>query len=316
MTAPPNTLVPVATTTWYADVQYRGVPRLIACAVLQTSGGFYLVDPGPSVSLGALESALAAGGIGFEEVRGLLLTHIHLDHAGASGSIVRAHPHVAVYVHARGARHLVQPERLLASAKRIYGDRMDTLWGAFLPVPSANVQVLHGGELLRLGNRSLRVAYAPGHASHHVCYLDEATGTAFAGDVAGMRILGAPYLVPVAPPPDIDVEAWRKSMAQLRSWDPARLFLTHFGPHTDVGPHLDLAEARLDEWAAAVFASLAEAGDDAACAARFHRQEMAQAHAALLEQDRLPYQHMGQPRESWYGLARYWRKVRGVSHQK
>ncbi len=315
MLEPNRDLLPAAPLTWFADVQYRAIPRLIACAILETSNGLYLVDPGPTVSLGTLEATLAASGTGFHDVRGLLLTHIHLDHAGAAGTIVHAHPHVTVFVHERGARHLVRPGRLLASATRIYGDRMNALWGAFLATPDANVHVLQGGEHLRLGDRSLRVAYTPGHASHHVCYLDELTGTAFLGDTAGMRVVGTQYIVPVAPPPDIDVEAWRTSLALLRSWDSERLFLTHFGPSTDVAWHLDHAEERLGAWAAAVRASLGSAGDDAARAARFHRREMKHAFEALSEQDRLPYQHMGQPRASWYGLARYWRKVRSVQAQ-
>ncbi len=300
---------PLASSTWYADVRYRGVVRLIACAILETAQGLLLVDPGPDISLGTLKADLKAGGVEMEDVYGLLLTHIHLDHAGAVGSIVRAHPHIRVYVHKRGARHMIRPARLLASAARIYGDRMQSLWGDVVPTPEANVHVLHGGECLQFGNRTLHVRYTPGHASHHVCYLDESTGTAFVGDTAGMLIMGTRYVVPVAPPPDINLELWRTSMAQLRVWDPDVLFATHFGPSLDVAWHLLHAEERLDAWAMAVRTSLAEEGNDAARAQRFHEQEMARAYAELSESFRRPYEIMGQPRESWYGLARYWRKT-------
>ncbi len=303
-------LLPAAASTWYADVLYRGVPRLIACAILETTDGLLLVDPGPAVPLGTLESALASGGADFGDVRGLLLTHIHLDHAGAAGTVVQAHPHIQVYVHARGAPHMVSPVRLLASARRIYGNRVNTLWGAVVPVPKANVHVLQGNEQLRFAGRVVRTVYTPGHASHHVCYLDEATGTVFAGDTAGMLIKGTRYLVPVSPSPDIDVEAWQSSLALLRSWKPAQLFVTHFGPSRDVAWHLDHAGERLGAWAASVWTSLAAEADDAEQAERFHREEMARAFAELSECDRLPYEYMGQPRESWYGLARYWRKKR------
>ena len=293
---------------WYADVRYLGVARLISCGIMETSDGLFLVDPGPSVSLGTLESVMAGGGMSFADVAGVLLTHIHLDHAGATGSIVQSHPHVTVYVHARGARHLARPERLLASARRIYGSRMETQWGAFLAVPEGSIHVLEGGERLSLGGRSLRVAYTPGHASHHVSFLDEQTGIVFSGDTAGMRVMGTPYIVPVAPPPDIDVEAWCASLDLLRAWAPEQLFVTHFGLHADVGWHLSHTEERLRTWASMVRTSFDRAGDDADRAAHFHAQEMAQATDILPVADQEPYHHMGQPRESWYGLARYWRK--------
>ncbi len=308
-------LLPAGASTWLADVHYRDMPRLIACALLETSQGLVLVDPGPSVSLPNLEAAMALAGTGLQEVCAVLLTHIHLDHAGATGTIVRANPDVRVYVHGRGAPHVAQPGRLLASVRRIYGDRMDAMFGAVYQIPEANIRVVDGGDRLAFGDLSLQVAYTPGHAIHHVCYLNDGTGMVFAGDATGMRVAGTCFLVPVALPPDIDLEAWRSTLALLRSWDASQLFLTHFGVMTDVAWHLDHAEDRLNQWATAVRATLDEEGDDTARAARFHEQEMAHVHASLSQQDREPYLHMGQPRESWYGLARYWRKRYGVALQ-
>ncbi len=297
-------MVPFAAGSWFIDVRYRDVAHLVACAVLETNVGSLLVDPGPAISMQTLEAGLAGG---FQNVHGLLLTHIHLDHAGATGSLVAKYPHLKVYVHEIGARHMIRPDRLLASARRIYGDRMEATWGTFLAVPESNVVALRGGENLEIGGRRIRVAYTPGHASHHVCYLDEDSGTALAGDAAGMRVLGAPFIVPVAPPPDIDLELWRDSLAVLRDWSCERLFLTHFGPVTDVDWHLDEMAARLAAWAEAVRVSLGE--DEPVAERGFHAREMAAMRRAVSGAARIPYTIMGQPSGSWRGLARYWRRV-------
>ena len=172
-----------------------------------------------------------------------MLTHIHLDHAAATGALVRRWPDLEVYVHERGARHLIDPSKLLASAERLYGDQMEYLWGEIVPVPEANVKPLAGGEDV-LG---MRVAYTPGHASHHVCYLHEESGTAFVGDVAAVRIPGVDLVVPPTPPPDIDVETWLESIDLVESWRPERLAVTHFGAIEEPIEHLELVRRRLRE---------------------------------------------------------------------
>ena len=154
----------------------------------------------------------------------ILLTHIHFDHAGATGALVRRWPDVEVWVHERGAPHLIDPSRLTASATRLYGDDMKRLWGEVIAVPEANLRVLTGGETIG----PWRVEYTPGHASHHVSYLHEPTGTAFVGDVGGVRVEGGPT-IPPTPPPDIDIELWHESLDTVAAWDPARLAITHFG---------------------------------------------------------------------------------------
>ena len=186
-----------------------------------------LVDPGPESSLPTLLEA-----IGDEQPRAILLTHIHLDHAAATGAMVARWPDLQVYVHERGAPHLIDPSKLLASAERLYGDQLEYLWGKILPVPEANVHVLSGGETV-LG---MRVAYTPGHASHHVAYLHEESGTAFTGDVAACRIPPSNLVVPPTPPPDIDVELWEESLDTIAAWAPERLALTHFGAIEDDAP--------------------------------------------------------------------------------
>lgn len=290
------------------DVEYLGQARLIACGVLETDAGLVLVDPGPTTSLDGLRKGLATRGASLNDVHALLLTHIHLDHAGATGTIVAQQPDVQVYVHSIGARHMIRPERLLASAQRIYGDKMDTLWGDFLPVPEANVQVIDGGETLTIGGRSFDVAYTPGHAIHHVSYLDHLTGVAYVGDTAGMRVAGVDYIVPVAPPPDIDVERWHESLATLRAWNPDQLFVTHFGPSENVANHLDVMAQKLDAWSEDVRQTLERDADDSERVQTFHAEKMATIRAHLSGDDLAPYERFGQPEASWRGLARYWRK--------
>ena len=193
-----------------------------------------LVDPGPESSLHTVLEKL-----GDQQPEAILLTHIHLDHAAATGAMVARWPDLPVYVHERGAPHIIDPSRLLASAERLYGDQLEYLWGKIQPVPEANVTVLTGGETVR----GMRVAYTPGHASHHVCYLHEETGTAFVGDVAACRLPGTDLVIPPTPPPDIDVEVWEDSIGIVESWAPEKLALTHWGPVDDPAPHLAEAQA-------------------------------------------------------------------------
>lgn len=298
---------PTTSDVGYVDLEYQGESRLIATGLLEIEDGLLLVDPGPETTLDTLRRALQHENASLDAVHAVLLTHIHLDHAGATGRLVEDHPAIQVYVHERGARHLVNPKRLLRSARRIYGDAMDRLWGTVRPVPSENVVALHGGETITPGNRSMEVACTPGHASHHVSYYDTATGTAFVGDTAGMRVVGSEYVLPVAPPPDIDVDAWHASLNRLRAWTPERLVLTHFGAFEDVTRHLDAMDTRLNIFAETVRSALEEEADDAAQADRFHTQQIDAMRDQVPERYWLPYEQFGRPRESWHGLARYWR---------
>ena len=295
------------------DVHHQGRANIIGVGVLELPrGGVALVDPGPEARLGALREGLAALGRSLDDVRAILLTHIHLDHATASGAIVRQAPGATVHVHAVGAPHMIDPSRLLASAGRIYGDAMGALWGDFLPVPQDAIRVVDEGDVLELGGRRIEVAYTPGHAKHHVAYHEAATGTAWVGDVGGIRIRGGPAL-PVTPPPDIDVEAWKASMDRVMGWEPARIVATHFGAYEDAGDHFAELARELDAWAARVRDSLADGGSA-------NDQERAEAFAEWvaarlgpeLSADRTgKYKVASGFTDSWWGLARYWRK-RGV----
>jgi glyoxylase-like metal-dependent hydrolase (beta-lactamase superfamily II) len=280
------------------DVRHLGRERVIGCWDLVGA----LVDPGPE---SCIETLLA----GVErEPDVLLLTHIHLDHAGATGALVERFPKLEVWVHKRGAPHLADPSRLLESAERIYGDDMQRLWGTVAPVPEQNLRVLEGGETIAVAGRKLDVAYTPGHASHHVVYFDRSDGVAYVGDVAGVRIPPCDFIRPPTPPPDIDLEAWEASIDLVTARRPSRLALTHFGAVEDPVSHLERMRVRLREQAELVRRLLEEKGDtDEAAAAfvdetnRLTRDSCDPETAAVFEQ--------GAPRKQlWSGLRRYWQK--------
>ncbi len=298
------------------DLRFQGRSEVIAVGLLEGRDGLVLVDPGPASCLDTLRVELSARGRRMDEVAAVLVTHIHLDHAGGVGVIVRSNPRVQVYVHRRGAPHVVDPSKLLSSANRLYGDAMDRLWGEVAPVPPASVHPLDGGEAIRPAGLDVRVAETLGHASHHVSYLDVGSGTAFVGDTGGVRI-GAPLLViPPTPPPDIDLEAWTVSLDRIRAWAPEAVFLTHFGRFEHPLDHLADLERHLSEMAGWVRGLLADPSlDDAQRMARFSERL-----TALFAQ-RLPddgwvqrYTTAVQVDHCWQGLARYWRKRQARSN--
>ncbi|MDP1570466.1 MAG: MBL fold metallo-hydrolase [Vicinamibacterales bacterium] len=289
------------------DLHFRDQPRVIATGVIRAPEGLVLVDPGPASCLPALERGLRALGHSLEDVRALLLTHIHLDHAGATGALAARLPGLRVYVHARGAPHMVHPEKLLASATRLYGDAMDRLWGPFLPTPEGDVTVLNGGERIDVAGRALTVAYTPGHAVHHVSYLDEETGLAYVGDTAGIRV-SAGYLIAPTPPPDIDLERWEESLQALEAWRPSGLFLTHFGAVSPVGDHLARFREALAGAAATVQATLTLDGDDDEKMAAFADRLRADVSSAMPPEEARATELAAPFGQLWQGLARYYRK--------
>lgn len=270
------------------DVRHMGRPRVIGAWLVDGC----LIDPGPSSALDAL-----LDGLGDERPRRILLTHIHLDHAGAAGTLVGRWPDVEVWVHERGAPHLAAPEKLVASATRLYGDDMERLWGEIVPVPRDRLRVVGDGETIG----GWTVAHSPGHASHHVSYLHTASATAFCGDAAGVRISGdGPVLAPT-PPPDIDLDLWRESIDRIAAWRPSRLAITHFGAHEDVNEHLAALRDRLAEmtrWAQ-------ELRDPEAFAARLREVVAAQTDAATAA----AYEQGMPPEQQYAGLERALRRV-------
>ena len=294
----------------YVDLQFLGRPEIIATAVLQSASGVALVDPGPATTLDGLMKTLAGQGIGVRDVRQILLTHIHLDHAGATGTLVKANPAIDVYVHDMGAPHLIDPTKLLASATRLYGQDMDRFWGEFAPVPSGNLKILKNPARISAGGRELEVAPTPGHAVHHVTYFDRSSGIAFAGDVAGIRRGSGKYILPPTPPPDIDLEMWRASADRILAWDPDTLFLTHFGPYRGARVHFQQLFERLESWSALVKRLLADRSlDDGAREQKFVEEALQDIRRAVGESEAEHYNRAGRLDYSWQGLSRYWRRV-------
>jgi glyoxylase-like metal-dependent hydrolase (beta-lactamase superfamily II) len=269
------------------DLRFGGGDRAIGVYVVETADGPALFDCGPATTLPHLKSGLRERGLELTDLRHLLLSHIHFDHAGAAGWLVREHPGLTVWVSEVGAPHLADPTRLERSARRLYGDSFDELWGELAAVPRENLRTAEGDVV------GWDCFPAPGHASHHVAYLRD--GTLLAGDACGVCVVPSPYVSPVAPPPDIDLATWHATIEEIRRRAPERLALIHFGVATDVDAHLDRLGAELDGWAARVrdgmtldefvAAGRADAGDEADL-----------------------YDRVAPFWQSWYGLRRYWDK--------
>ena len=274
------------------DLQHLGRSRVIASYLL-TGDEPALVDCGPTTCLGALEEGLAGQGLALADLRHLLLTHIHLDHAGAAGALVRRNPGLRVHVSEIGAPHLVDPSRLEASARRLYAEDFDRLWGELVPVPEENVQVV-GGEVL-----GLEAWPTPGHASHHISYLSE-DGTCFSGDVTGVLIAPSALIAPVCPPPDVDLEAWDRSLDSISGRKPERLCLPHFGVVEEPAEHIEHTRQRLRAWAERV--------RDGASEEEFVRAAERELEEAADRETAAAYTQAGPLWQSYAGLVRYFAK--------
>jgi len=269
------------------DLRFLGVERSIGVYVIETSDGLALFDCGPASTLERLHEGLGERGLALSDLRHLLLSHIHFDHAGAAGVLVREHPELTVWVSAIGAPHLVDPTRLEASARRLYGSAFDQLWGELAPVPEQNIRLAADDVL------GWEAFPTPGHASHHVCYFRD--GVLLAGDACGVRPMPSTYVLPVSPPPDIDVDAWHHTITTIEQHTPDELALIHFGIVDDAPDHLKRLRDELDLWTAFVGSGATEeaflafvrerAGDEAE-----HYDQVA------------PFG------SSWQGLRRYWDK--------
>jgi glyoxylase-like metal-dependent hydrolase (beta-lactamase superfamily II) len=274
------------------DLQHLGRSQVIASYLLAGEAPA-LVDCGPTSCVRGLEAGLVEQGLAVEDLRHLLLTHIHLDHAGAAGTLVRRNPRLQVHVSEIGAPHLVDPSRLEASARRLYGEDFDRLWGGLVPVPEENVQVV-GSEVLGLATWP-----TPGHASHHVSYLAD-DGTCYSGDVTGVVIAPSTLIAPVCPPPDVDLEAWERSLDSIAERKPARLSLPHFGVVEEPAEHLERTRERLRTWAGRVRDGLSEE--------EFVRVAEEELEAATDSETAAAYTQAGPLWQSYAGLVRYFAK--------
>lgn len=234
------------------DLHFQGEPGVIASYLLESEGEYALIETGPSSTLPALLDGLTEIGVPMEAISKLLVTHVHLDHAGAAGTLIRRYPHLQLLVHEVGAPHMIDPTKLVSSATRIYGDRMESLWGDFEPVPPERLTALTDQSTVLVGSVTLEALYTPGHASHHVVYYHRERGEVFSGDVAAVRLQRFDYVRPPTPPPDIDLSAWVRSLHRLRDLHPDTLLLTHFGAFSDTAQHLAETERQLYAWAAII----------------------------------------------------------------
>lgn len=297
------------------ELNWTGRPRSISSLLLRSGPANIVIDPGPASTLDAFREQLASHGLDVRDLDAIFLTHIHLDHAGATGSLVRDNPNLKVYVHSRGATHMVNPTLLLQSAGRLYGGELVNLFGEFLPVPERNLRVIEGGETLPMGDTALDVIYTPGHASHHVTYFDPSTKIAFVGDTAGICIEGHPLVLPATPPPDINLELWSESLDAIERLKPQQLFRTHFGFSKDPPRHLANYRIRLKLWSDVAAKILSSGLEDTEGMEEFAREVSAEAEPLLTPAELEHYRYNAQLRLSWLGLSRYHKKrAAALSH--
>ena len=290
------------------DLNFQARPHAIAAYLIRSADAVVLIESGPGSTLSSLEAGLAAEGLSARDVTHVLLTHIHLDHAGAAGWL--ASHGAEIYVHPIGAPHMLNPEKLLASAARIYGDRMQSLWGEFLPVPENKLHVVNDGEVIKIGHAEFIPLNTPGHAEHHFAYSFE--DIVFCGDVGGVRIPGYQYLRVPMPPPELHIERWKESLAKLRTLKPARLAPTHFGIYEDVNWQVNGVAKGLDSaarWLEQVMKSDPSVEE---LRASFTRWILDEGKSVGLSEEVVNVYELANPiGMSADGLLRYWKKVRG-----
>lgn len=291
------------------DLNFLGLRESVGLYLLEGNGELALVDSGPSSCLPALRNFLAARGLTLANISTLLLTHIHFDHAGATGTLVKENPTLKIYVHEIGAKHLKDPSRLVKSATRLYGDALQQMFGEFLPVPEENIHALTGGESIRAAGRKIEIAYTPGHASHHVSYFDQSTGAAFAGDTTGMRLPGYSVVAPLSPPPDIDLAAFTESFVEIERRKPTQLLLPHFGAYNNVSEHLQATREILYAWTERTWTIMKNNPEESARIEKFTAQAEEEFRTQLPNEETIArYTAVAMPQLSWFGLERYWRK--------
>jgi glyoxylase-like metal-dependent hydrolase (beta-lactamase superfamily II) len=297
------------------DHHFRGSPGVIASYLVADAGSLTLIETGPASTMDTLLAGVRQAGFDPEQISDIVVTHIHLDHAGGAGALLRRLPRARLHVHPVGAPHMIDPSKLMASATRIYGDLMGPLWGEMLPVPADRLDILADRETLTVGTRTLRALDTPGHANHHLALHERDTGIVFTGDVAGVRLDGIAHVRPPTPPPEFSPEKWQSSIALLQSLSPRKLYLTHFGGYDDADWHLDELLARVWYWAGWVGGRLA-AGDEPVAVSEALRamEDVILSEAAGEKTLLVRYEEAGNYRMSVDGIARWWRK-RAETHR-
>jgi len=286
------------------DLEFFGAEELVASFLAPTDDGFVLFETGPASTVAVLEREICRAGYTPGDLRAVFVTHVHLDHSGGAG-ILAQRTGCTVFAHPAGGEHLVAPERkLLPSAERLYGEMMEPLWGTTIGVPDENLEVVEDGKTVTVGGLEVTGWHTPGHATHHVAW--QVDGSVVTGDVAGVRFQEATHVLPPMPPPDIDVELWLESLAKLRSLDPARLLLTHFGSFDDAARHLDELEARLDLWTEIAQRVVAEGGDHEALTEELEAVDQQEMEAAAVSAEAVVrYKRICPMDGNSFGLYRY-----------
>jgi glyoxylase-like metal-dependent hydrolase (beta-lactamase superfamily II) len=294
---------------WQISLPFLGEHEIIGSYLLAGENELAILDPGPGSTLDALLDSIRDAGFDPQNVTHILATHVHLDHAGAAGSLVRQMPKAQVYVHSNGASHLIDMSKVVASAERIYGERMQMLWGNIESVPAERVYALEGGDILKIAGRRLEVHYTPGHAVHHVIFFDVHSGELFAGDVAGVRLPGVDYVRPPTPPPDLDLEAWSESITLVRSLRPDVLYIGHYGTVRDITQHFSRLREQLQSWGDFVLSEMRKGKDEAEIIALLIERTQPELQRVAKDPHAIQRYEIGSNYAmTVQGYMRYWRK--------
>lgn len=294
---------------WQISLPFQGEEEIVGSYLLRGDEELALIDPGPTSTSEALLDGLRLAGFDPQDLTHILVTHVHLDHAGATGSLARRVPRAQVGVHKLGAPHLQDPSKLIASAQRIYGERMQQLWGEIEPVPEEQLKVLEGNEILNVAGRRLEVHYTPGHAIHHIIFFDAHSGELFAGDVAGVRLQNIDFVRPPTPPPDLDLEAWSASLDLLKRLRPDVFYISHYGAVGDIIPHISALRERLYGWGDFVLKAMNEGKTEEEIIALLIKQANPELERATRTfHDVVRYDIATNYPMTVQGYMRYWRK--------
>lgn len=299
----------ISSGAWQVSLPFLGEDEIIGSYLLAGENELAIIDPGPGSMLEQLLASIRAAGFDPQDVTHILPTHVHLDHAGATGSLVRQLPKAQVYVHSKGAPHLSDTSKVIASAARIYGERMHMLWGKIESTPESRLHTIEGGDILKVAGRRLEVHYTPGHAVHHVIFFDAHSGELFAGDVAGVKLPGVDYVKPPTPPPDLDLEAWSDSISLIHSLRPDILYLGHFGAVKNISQHFGRLREKLSAWGDFVLEAMRKGKDEAEIIASLIEKTQPELQKIARDSHALQrYEIASNYAMTVQGYMRYWRK--------
>jgi len=306
---PLSNVTRIAPGAWQISHPFLGENEIIGSYLLAGQNELVIIDPGPGSMVESLLASIREAGFDAQEVTHILATHVHLDHAGSAGTLVRLLPRAQVYTHKNGAPHLLDTTKVVASASRIFGERMKLLWGEIESTPQERLTIIEGGDILNVAGRRLEVHYTPGHAVHHVIFFDVHSGELFAGDVAGVRLQDVDYVRPPTPPPDLDLEAWSDSISLVKSLRPDVLYIGHFGAIRTIPEHFDRLHEKLYSWGEFVLAAMRDGKDEAEIISMLIEQTKPELLRAAHDPHAMErYEIAANYPMTVQGYMRYWRK--------